>query len=443
MSTLTKRQKQIYDYIKKYIEKHDISPTFEEVRKHLKLKAFSTVHEHINALITKGFLQKNNNQSRSIELLKQSMVTIPLLGTIAAGQPIEALMERETIALPKNKLTYNEDYYALRVAGDSMIEENINDGDIIIVKKQSTANDGEKVVALIDNYEVTLKKLFREKNKIRLQPANPKSDPIFVKPNNLIIQGIVTDVINQTCIKQKEEEEKEVTKIDIDRWINTIQCMDCIEGMKKIPDNSVDLILTDPPYGISQDLNCKNQRLGTTAKLNFNFGEWDKFNREWFHIAIHKTKGWIMTFCAKKDIGFYWDILEKNNFKAIDVLVWQKPDPVPLNAKTKFLNAWEGAVIAKKAGATFNGRCQHNIIKFQAPKGKNRIHPTQKPENLMKQLVLLTTKKGELVLDPFMGSGTTAVACIGTGRKYLGFEIDKKYCKQAKNRIKNTQISLI
>jgi len=218
-------------------------------------------------------------------------------------------------------------------------------------------------------------------------------------------------------------------------WLNTIQNIDCLKGLAKLPDNSIDLILTDPPYGISRELNCKDQRLGTTAKLNFDFGKWDKFNKEWFDIAINKTKGWIISFCAKKDVGFYWDILERNNFKAIDVIVWQKPDPIPLNGKSKLLNAWESAIIGKKSGAYFSGRCEHNIFKYQAPKGDNRIHPTQKPVGLMEKLILLTTKKGDTVMDPFMGSGTTAVACVNTGRNYLGFEIDKKYYSESLKRI--------
>ncbi len=225
--------------------------------------------------------------------------------------------------------------------------------------------------------------------------------------------------------------------------INTIQNEDCLEGFKKIPDNSVDLILADPPYGISRDLNCKNKRLGTTAKLNFNFGEWDQFNKEWFEIAIKKTNGWIISFCAKKDLGYFWDILEKNDFKAIDAIVWQKPDPIPLNGKTKLLNAWETAIIGKKPGSLFNGSCKHNIFKYQAPKGKNRIHPTQKPVELIEELILLTTKKDQIVLDPFMGSGTTAVACINTKRNYIGFEVDKKYYSSALERIKNSPKPLL
>ena len=234
-----------------------------------------------------------------------------------------------------------------------------------------------------------------------------------------------------------------VKKLDWKSWINTIQCMDCVLGFDYIPNESVDLVITDPPYGISKELNCKGKRLGTTAKLDFNFGEWDKFNIDWFEIAIKKTKGWMMTFCAKKDVGYFIDILEKNGFVAIDVIVWQKPDPIPLNAKSRFLNAWEAIVVGKRPGAYWGSTYEHNIIKMQAPKGKNRIHPTQKPVELIKRLIELTTRKGDLVLDPFMGSGTTAVACIESKRDYLGFEISKEYHKQANNRISHTTTSLL
>ena len=225
--------------------------------------------------------------------------------------------------------------------------------------------------------------------------------------------------------------------------LNKIYCMDCMDGLKKLPDMSAHLLIADPPYGISRQLNCKGQRLGTTAKLNFDFGEWDELNMHWVGEALKKTKGWAIIFCAKKDIGKYWDILEKNKFIAIDALVWQKPDPVPLNGKSKFLNAWESAVIGKRNGSYWGGYCTHNIIKYQAPKGKNRIHPTQKPLGLIKELIKLTTKQNHTVLDPFMGSGTTAVACKLLGRKYIGFEINKDYCKSAEARLKNTEKSLI
>ena len=126
---------------------------------------------------------------------------------------------------------------------------------------------------------------------------------------------------------------------DVQKYLNKIHNLDCFKALKNIPDKSVHLLLTDPPYGISRKLNCEGGRLGTTAKLNFNFGSWDESNYDWLDEAIKKTNGWAITFCAKKDISQIWKIFEDNKLIAMDVLVWQKPDPVPLNGKTKFLNA--------------------------------------------------------------------------------------------------------
>lgn len=225
--------------------------------------------------------------------------------------------------------------------------------------------------------------------------------------------------------------------------LNKILPIDCMDGFKKIPDNGVNLLIADPPYGISRTLNCKGQKLGTTAKLDFDFGSWDRPYNEWCEEGLKKTSGWAVIFCAKRDIGIYWKILEESNFIAIDAMVWQKPDPLPLNGKTKFLNAWEAAIIGKKNGGYFGGYCTHNIFKYQAPKGKSRIHPTQKPLKLIQELVELLTEENGIVLDPFMGSGTTAVAAKLSNRNFIGFEIDKKYCKLANKRVKETEKSLL
>ena len=227
-----------------------------------------------------------------------------------------------------------------------------------------------------------------------------------------------------------------------DITLNKIYNSDGIRGMKKIPDNSIDLLITDPPYHISRQLNCKGQRLGKTAKLDFDYGDWDHDNANnnytnWADTALKKVKGWAIVFCAKQNIDAYWLIFEKHEFKGIDALVWQKPDPVPLNGKTKMLNAWESAVFGKRAGAFFGGYCTHNIFKYQAPKGKSRVHPTQKPLGLFKELIDLTTREGDVVLDPFIGSGTTGVACRQMNRRYIGFETDKGYCADARRAVRN------
>lgn len=195
MPTLTKKQKEIFDFIKDYIKINGVAPTFEEIADHTG-KAFSTVHEHVGELVTKGFLNKTDNSARGIELNKKprNFVEIPLSGTIAAGQPIEAIeMLGNTITISKDELNKTGKHYALSVQGDSMINEGIFDGDIVVLREQNIADDGQTVVAIIDDNEATLKKIYREKNRFRLQPANPTLLPIFRR--DVEIRGVVIKII--------------------------------------------------------------------------------------------------------------------------------------------------------------------------------------------------------------------------------------------------------
>lgn len=194
---ITKRQTEVLAYIKKYKIKKKYAPSLEEICKKFKFASVSTAHFHIKRLQEGGYVHKDQNHPRAIDIVRQDrLVKIPLLGTIAAGKPIEAIQDKETIAVPKSKIPSSSEVYALRVAGDSMIDEHIYDGDIILVKQQETAHNGQKVVALIDNHEATLKKFYKEKTHIRLQPANKTMEPlIFRHGRDVVIQGIVVDVI--------------------------------------------------------------------------------------------------------------------------------------------------------------------------------------------------------------------------------------------------------
>ena len=218
MPTLTKRQKQILDFIKNYIKDCGYSPTFEEIKKHFKLKSVATIHEHIETLVEKKFLMKDNNSARGIELPKKQpdAIEIPMAGTITAGQPIEALEETgETITITKNEIGKTGKHYALRVQGNSMIDEGIFDGDIVIIRQQPVAENGETVVAVIDDNEATLKKLYREKDRFRLQPANPSLFPIYRK--EVEVRGVVVKIIRnlETEIeKEKIRDEKYIRRID-------------------------------------------------------------------------------------------------------------------------------------------------------------------------------------------------------------------------------------
>ena len=226
---LTKKQKNILDYIENFIQENDYSPSLEEIKNNFQLSSIATVHEHVKNLKEKGYLNKNASQQRAIKISrKENLVRIPLLGTIAAGQPLTLFnVAKETIAIPKSKLPRSSEIYALRVIGNSMIDENINDGDIVLVKHQATAENGQKVVALIDNDSATLKKFYKEKGHIRLQPANKGMEPIIIrKDRDFAIQGIVIDVIHEeinTIIQlPKQEEVQKYTELPLNNNNNSL-----------------------------------------------------------------------------------------------------------------------------------------------------------------------------------------------------------------------------
>jgi repressor LexA len=199
---LTRRQKEILDHLSDFIREHGYSPSFEEIAEVFGYASLATVHEHLSNLERKGYIRKAYNESRSVELVPSEVdagaVELPLLGAVAAGVPIEAIRETETLAVPRDMVRKNRENYVLRVQGDSMIEEHIRDGDFIVVSAQQTAEDGEMVVALVGGEAATVKKLYREKgNRIRLQPANEKMLPIMVDADDVLIQGIVVGVIRK------------------------------------------------------------------------------------------------------------------------------------------------------------------------------------------------------------------------------------------------------
>ncbi len=214
---ITKRQKQVLDFIASFKKEKGIAPSLEEIKKHLKLSSVSTAHHHVKKLQEGGYLQKENNQPRAISPLKEKQtLEIPLLGTIAAGQPIEAIeLPGETITITKDEIGKSGQRYALRVQGNSMIDEGIFDGDIVVLRKQSYADNGQTVVAIIDDNEATLKKIYREKDKTRLQPANPTLFPFYRK--EVEIRGIVVKIIrNLESHTEKEniKDEKYTRRID-------------------------------------------------------------------------------------------------------------------------------------------------------------------------------------------------------------------------------------
>ncbi len=196
---VTARQRQVFEFISRYLETRNQPPTIAEIGKQFQMTSSASVHSILSALEREGFIKRIPNVSRGIEVIKQEAPNdeyeIPLLGLVAAGQPIEAILAHETVSAPKSMVGRGR-MFALRVRGDSMIDENIQDNDIIIVSSQETAENGQMVVALIDGNYATVKKFYREPDFIRLEPANPQFKPIFIKtPGRLQLQGVVRGLI--------------------------------------------------------------------------------------------------------------------------------------------------------------------------------------------------------------------------------------------------------
>lgn len=200
--TLYKRQKQILDFIKQYIERYTYSPTLGEIAEAIGVSSLATVHEHLQALVQKGVIKRFDGAVRGIEVVDQKLsnalkgIELPILGFIAAGQPIMTFTDPDaTIKVSPSMVSGKKRSYVLQVKGDSMIEDGILDGDYVIIEEQNTAHDGDIVVALLDNGLATLKRFFKEKDRIRLEPANAAMEPIYA--TDVKIQGKCVGVIRR------------------------------------------------------------------------------------------------------------------------------------------------------------------------------------------------------------------------------------------------------
>lgn len=329
---LTKRQKQILDFITNFINKNDYSPSLEEIKKHFRLRSVATVHEHVETLMSKGYLKKEENQPRGVSISEEKENTeIPLFGFIAAGEPIEVLSNPQPITVPKTMLSKSGLHYALKVKGSSMIDDKIYDGDTVVIRRQETAENGQTVVALVNGNEATLKKIYREKTGFRLQPANSSMKPIFVK--DLIIQGKVIGVLPN------------------------------YEDRTKINSNTISRQL-------KSNVNITNQ----LAKLK---------------IQYVKTCDCLL-----------------NHINCLTAKEWMK-NQVAL---------WEFSYEKRDT------------------RDKN-IHPAVFPIGLPARCIELFTHKGELVLDPFVGIGTTLIAARDLGRNTIGFDLNQKYIDYIEKRM--------
>jgi repressor LexA len=200
--SLTKRQHEILSFLSSYSDERGYAPSFEEIAERFNYTSLATVHEHLSNLERKGYIKRGYNESRAIEILPSEIfpraLDLPLLGQVAAGMPIEAISTPETFSVPEDFVRRSGNHYVLRVRGNSMIDEQIRDGDYVVINERQRADNGEMVIALLNGSAATVKKFYRERDgRIRLQPANETLTPMYVHENDITIQGIVVGVLRR------------------------------------------------------------------------------------------------------------------------------------------------------------------------------------------------------------------------------------------------------
>lgn len=468
---LTKRQKQVLDFIRAFKQNRGFSPSLEEIERYLRLSSVSTAHYHVKSLEDQGYLKKTENTPRSIEVFEDElMVQIPILGRISAGQPILAIQDREIIAVPKSKIPSSSEIYALRVVGNSMVDENINDGDVILVRRQETAENGQKVVALIDNHDATLKKFYKERTYIRLQPANKTMEPlIFRNGRDISIQGVVVDVIREETpsaivfpeVKTKTKQYKKLP-------LNQIIFGDAEEVMKAMPPDSIDLVVTSPPYDELRDYKSYVFNFEGMAKALFRV---IKKGGVLVWVAGDKIYKGNRSLTSFRQALFFQNI----GFNAHDIMIYKKKN-TPFMRSNAYTNCYEFMfVFSKGSPKTFNplktktvrqgremlpfnkkadGVNKKTLGELKPEKTLTNIweyavglhgstsdriafqHPAVFPEKLAEDHILSWTKTGDVVFDPMCGSGTTCKMAAINKRHYIGCDISKEYVELTKERLK-------
>jgi len=455
---ITKKQRQVFDFVKDYHLKHDYAPSLDEIKKKFKLASVSTAHYYVKKLEEAGQLNKERNQPRSaIPTSREIMVKIPFLGIIAAGEPIEVIENRETIAIPKSRLPKSGEVYALRVQGDSMIDEGINNGDTILINKQNTAENGDKVVALLNGNEATLKTLYKEKGQIRLQPANKNYEPIIIKNGQpFLLQGTLLDVIktNETeqpyqdfilSVKKNTQQQGKISD-----YLNKVYNGDVMHVLKDLPDNSVDMIFGDPDYNVG----IKYGKNNYTRKFEDYINWYIELTKESMRVLKNEGNLFMMNY-PQQNAHLrvkYLDI----HFPNVHEYVWVYNTNVGHTPK-RFTTAHRSILhVRKNENNIFfkddvalpyknpndkrilqnlangsKGRMPYSWFEFNLVKNVSKektYHACQIPQKLTEMLIKATTKPNDIIFTLFGGSGAEIDVCKNLNRQFISAEIDKKYC---------------
>lgn len=467
---LTKRRKEVLDFMKTYLKKNGYSPSLQEIQKKLKLASVSTAHFHISKLQDEGYITKKSGKARGIEANSMgAMVRIPLLGYIAAGQPIEAIANRETIAIPADRMPRTGNLFALTVQGDSMIEENIHDGDVILAKQQNTAEDGDTVIALIDNEFATVKKIYREHRQIRLQPANDSFEPIIIKKHQDVkIQGVVIDVIRTSRTEQLPQNvvlpvKKSIRqKGKISDYLNKVYNCDVMHVLKDLPDNSVDMIFGDPDYNVGIKYGGNNY----TQKFEDYINWYIELAKESMRVLKDDGNLFMLNY-PKQNAHLRVKYLDLH-FQNINEYVWVYNTNVG-HTPRRFTTAHRSILhVRKTADNKFfkdnvalpyknptdkriqqnlangsKGRMPYSWFEFNLVKNISREkteHSCQIPQKLTELLIEASTKEGDVVFPLFGGSGAEVEVARKLKRNFLTAELNPRYCEIIENRLRKGYI---
>ncbi|MEK7208283.1 MAG: transcriptional repressor LexA [Patescibacteria group bacterium] len=473
---LTTRQKQFNDFIRKIIKTKGVAPSEREVARHFRISA-STAHEHLETLREKGYVYKERGRARSMSVIEpngEKLILVPLLGRIAAGRPIEAIEDKKMIAVPQSRLPFpNGRYYALQVTGDSMIDANIKDKDTVLVKEQKTAENGQTVVALLDSNETTLKKFYKEQGHIRLQPANKNYEPIIVRSGrDFEIQGIVIDTMHgeRNVVMQLPKRENIESYRELP--LNKVICGDAVNIMQRMPENSIDLTVTSPPYdelrnyngymfdfeGMAKglyrvikdggvlvwvvgDQTVKGNETGTSFRQALYFKQVG-FNLFDTMIYLKTPRGAVGNNTAYWQTFEYMFVLSKGTPKTINLLKdRENKDERDGDRGTKRLS--DGSLLKLKRAGYSKYRRRTNVWEYLIGKGHSASdniayqHPAIFPEKLVQDHIMSWSNPGDVVLDPMCGSGTTCKMAALNKRQYVGCDISKEYIELTRKRLKS------
>lgn len=404
---LTKKQRGVLEYITLFEEDKGYSPSLEDVRSFLNVSSTSTAHFHVSKLRENGYLPKKGFVSSS-PVSPIRMIEVPLLGIVAAGHPIEAIKDERFVMVPADKVPTTANLFALRVAGDSMQDEQIDDGDTVVIKRQATAENGEKVIALIDNDNVTLKTYRKTKAGVSLLPANKNYEPIIIrKDDSFAIQGVLVSVVKSTDfafpnteVKPQTQKMQVAEKSISSDLSNAIICGDALEELKRMPTSSFDAIIIDPPYNIGKDFGNDSDRRELNDYISWS-KEWIKeserllkpggtmfiygFSEILAHLSVEVSlpKRWLIWHYTNKNVASsrFWQRSHESIICAWkDTPIFNR-DAVREPYTETFLNNAAGKVRAGTVGrfgkdgketvynAHVNGALPRDVLKFPALAG--------------------------------------------------------------------------